>query len=75
MSERIWHELHVCAPEWFDTSFDFTDDQYENNYNTAYDVIMETIAGISVQMTLEDEENIHQVFVKLPIEWAEWEDE
>lgn len=76
MSERIWHELHICAPEWFDTDFDFSDDQYENDYNNAYDVIMETIAGLSVELALRDEsEDIHQVFVELPIKFEEWEDE
>lgn len=71
MHERIWHHLVICTEDT--PSFDFkTDDEYWD----MYDVIIDTIASISVEYTMQEETDaVHQAIVTLPLEFEEWEDE
>lgn len=71
MAERIWHLMRICDDE---PDFNFTD-PYENDYWDRYSMVIETIAGISIQLTSEDGEDIHQVYAELPLVFEEWEDE
>lgn len=90
MSERIWNPLIPCVKE--EPSFEFSD-PFEHDQERAYELIMDTIIGVSIHMTLAHDENkefiyleegepvfddcptINQCFIKLPIEYGEWEDE
>lgn len=79
--ETKWEIVHVCAPDDFDTSVEFTDPR-EHDYWNFYNVVIETALGASMYYTErdnqgvpEEEQVITQMVVELPVVFEEWHDE
>lgn len=62
--------MHIACEEPPDFNFEDEDDYWEK-----YAMIIETIAGISIELTAKDGEDLHQVFCEVPLVFEEWEDE
>lgn len=79
--EIRWEHVHICAPDDFDTSFQFEDPR-EQDYWEAWGVVIETIVGASLHYTVEenqdvpeDDQVLYQMVVPLPVVFEEWHDE
>lgn len=79
--EIKWEHIHVCAPDDFDTSFQFEDPR-EHDYWEAWEVVIETIIGASTYYTIEEnqdvpeeEQKIYQMVVPLPVIFEEWHED